>query len=56
MVQGGYFDFVTCAHGVLCENTPSCHVMHGRRLCRDVVVVLLASIAIWIPDILLYLT
>ena len=28
-------------------------VLHGRCLCRDIVVVLIASIAIWIPDILL---
>ena len=26
-------------------------VSHGRRLCRDIAVVLFASIAIWIPDI-----
>ena len=30
-------------------------VSHGHRLCRDIVVVLIASIAIWIPDILLYI-
>ena len=30
--------------------------MHGHRLCRDIAVVLVASIAIWIPDILLYFT
>ena len=29
-------------------------VLHGIRLCRVVVGVLIASIAIWIPDILLY--
>ena len=29
-------------------------VLHGHRLCRDIAVVLIASIAIWIPDNLLY--
>ena len=28
---------------------------HGHRLCRDIVVVLIASIAIWIPDIFIIL-
>ena len=27
-------------------------VLHGHRFCRDTVVVLIASIAIWIPDVL----
>ena len=31
----------------------SVFVLHGHRLCRDIAVVLIASIAIWIPDILL---
>ena len=29
-------------------------VLHGHRLCRDIAVVLIASIAIWIPDISLF--
>ena len=45
---------------VVSENIPSCHglcfVLHGHRLCRDIAVLLIASTAIWIPDILLYLT
>ena len=31
-------------------------VLHYHRLCRDIAVVLIASSAIWIPDILLYFT
>ena len=29
-------------------------VLNGHRLCRDIAVVLIASVAIWIPDILLF--
>ena len=32
----------------------SVFVLHGHRFCRDIAVVLIASIAIWIPDILLF--
>ena len=32
----------------------SVFVLHGHRLCRDIAVVLIASVTIWIPDILLY--
>ena len=43
---------------VVSENIPSwhglCFVLHGHRLCRDIAVVLIASIEIWIPDILSY--
>ena len=34
-------------HSVLAR---SVFVLHGHRLCRDIVVVLIASISIWIPD------
>ena len=40
-------------HSILAR---SVFVLHGHRLCRDSAVVLIASIAIWIPDILLYFT
>ena len=38
-------------HSILAR---SVFVLHGHRLCRDVAVVLIASIAIWIPDVSLY--
>ena len=37
---------------VVSENIRSVSVLYGHRLCRDIPVVLIASIAIWIPDIL----
>ena len=41
----------SCAHSVLCENTPmlarSVIVLHGHRLHRDNAVVLIASVAIF---------
>ena len=40
-------------HSILAR---SVFVLHGHRFCRDIAVVLIASIAIWIPDILLYFT
>ena len=43
---------------VVSENISSwhglCFVLHGHRFCRDIAVELIASFAIWIPDILLY--
>ena len=56
VAQGG--NLFACAHRVLCENTPSRHgqcLSHGHRLCRDVAVVLIASIASWISAVLPYL-
>ena len=49
--QGGILvvDVVSEKHSILAR---SVFVSHGHRLCRDIVVVLIASIAIWIPDIL----
>ena len=38
-------------HSILAR---SVFVLHGHRLCRDIAVVLIASIAIWIPDSLMY--
>ena len=35
-------------HSILAR---SVFVLHGHRLCRDIAVVLIASSAIWIPDI-----
>ena len=43
--------------GTLCPKNifaRSVFVFHGYRLCRDIAVVLIASIAIWILDILLF--
>ena len=54
MVQGVHYLFWT-----LSENIPSWQsmfVLRGNRLCRDIAVVLIASIAIWIPDISLFLS
>ena len=49
--QGGILNFGHCVwkHSILAR---SVFVSHGHRLCRDIVVVLIASIAIWIYDIL----
>ena len=44
-------DAVSEKHSILAR---SVFVLHGHRLSRENAVVLLASIAIWIPDILLY--
>ena len=51
--QGGIFlfDAVSDKHFILAR---SVFVLHGHRLCRDLAVVLIASIAIWILDILLH--
>ena len=46
-----FLDVVSEEHSILAR---SVFVLHGHRLCRDVAFVLIASIAIWIPDILLY--
>ena len=50
--QGGInqiLDVVSEKHSILAR---SVFVLHGHRLCRDSAVVLIASFAIWIPDIL----
>ena len=47
-----YLDVVSEKHSILAR---SVFVLHGHRFCRDIVVVLIASIVIWILDILLYL-
>ena len=39
-------------HSILAR---SMFVLHGRRLCREITVVFVAAIAIWMSDILLYL-
>ena len=44
-------DVVSEKHSIVAR---SVFVLHGHRLCRDIAVVLIASIAIWIPDNLLY--
>ena len=51
--QGGIFllDVVSEKHSILAR---SVFVLHGHRLCRDIAVVLIASIAIWIPDTFLF--
>ena len=48
--QGGIIlvlDGVSDKHSILAR---SVFILHGHRLCRDVAVVLIASIEIWIPD------
>ena len=49
--QGGIIlilDVVSEKHSILAR---SVFVLRGHRLCHDIAVVLIASIAIWIPDI-----
>ena len=48
--QGGIFllDAVSEKHSILAR---SVFVLHGHRLCRDIAVVLIASISVWILDI-----
>ena len=51
--QGGIIllDVVSEKHSILPR---SVFVLHGHRFCRAIAVVLIASIEIWIPDMLLY--
>ena len=54
--QGGIsliLDVVSEKHSILAR---SVFVLHGHRLCRDIAVVLISSIAIWISDISLSFT
>ena len=46
-----FLDAVSKKHSILAR---SVFLLHGHRLCRDIAFVLIASIAIWIPDIVLY--
>ena len=46
VAEGKYLDFVTCAHGVLCENTPS---WHGQCLSCKVIASAAISLLCWLP-------